>query len=139
MQLIKAFQSAVTPSKVRKLESAILLSGKPVLRACDYKTEHKFADGLYCRRITIPADTLMTSQHHRFSHIATIISGEVEVRSETETIRYKGGDTFVTPAGTKRALYTITDTVWQTVHNVPVGCTDVGVIGDLIIINKEHI
>ena len=139
MDLVTAFRSAVSVKDVQRLEVAAMQSGHTILRASDYETSHLFADGLYCRRIKIPADTLMTSQIHRFSHIATIISGEVEVRSATELIRYIAGDTFVTPAGTKRALYTITDVVWQTVHSVPEGCTDVDVIGNLIIINKEHL
>lgn len=80
---------------------------------------HLFTPGLYLRQITMPAGTLLTSMKHLTEHPFFVLSGEIEVRSETENIKYCGPCMGVTLPGTKRLLYAITDTVWVTVHANP--------------------
>ncbi len=104
----------------------------------DYKTTHEFADGLYRRTIYIPKDTYMTSCEHKYSHMATILDGIVEVVSETEHDTYVGPCQFITPAGTKRVLHTVTNVVWATVHSVPEGMTDIAELVDYLVVKRFH-
>ena len=82
--------------------------------ACPLK--HIFADGLYIREITMPANTFLTSKIHKTTHPYFVLSGDVSVITEDGTVRIKAPYSGITQAGTKRALYTHEETVWATVH-----------------------
>lgn len=80
---------------------------------------HRFAPGLYCRQLTMPADTIWMSKTHKHDHFAFIMSGSCTVVSEN------GRETFFAPfmmktqAGTKRLLLIHEECTWITVHAVP--------------------
>lgn len=78
--------------------------------------EHTFGDGLYIRKITMPAGLLLTSEIHETTHPYFVLAGEALVKTDKgwRTIRapYHG----MTEAGTKRILYIVQDCVWITVH-----------------------
>lgn len=80
---------------------------------------HLFTPGLYIRQIFIPAGTLLTSMTHKTEHPFMIVSGKIDVISLNEHICYSAPYMGVTQAGTKRALYAHTDTVWVTFHTNP--------------------
>jgi hypothetical protein len=78
--------------------------------------EHNFGDGLYVRKIVMPAGFFVISKIHRFKHPFFITKGKCIVRDE-QGIRvleapYQG----ITELGTKRAIYIIEETEWTTVH-----------------------
>ena len=78
---------------------------------------HLFADGLYGRIITMPADTLVMTAIHRFENITTVVTGRCEIvkpDGERETIIAPAF--FVTPARTQRAVYVLEESTWITVH-----------------------
>jgi hypothetical protein len=64
----------------------------------------------------MPKGMLLTSKIHKVCHPYFILKGEVSVLTETGTVRIKAPYSGVTPAGTKRVIYTHEDTVWTTVH-----------------------
>ncbi len=82
--------------------------------------KHTFSDGIYVREIYIPADTYIAGKIHKHSHPNFLLSGTVKVVTEEH-----GGEILVGPMsmisapGTKRALHTLTDCVWVTVHVNP--------------------
>lgn len=80
---------------------------------------HRWAHGLYIRETFMPAGALVVSKIHRYNNPAFIVQGRALVKSETEQHIVQAGDRFITPAGTKRALYMLEDTVWVTVHPNP--------------------
>jgi hypothetical protein len=94
---------------------------------------HRFAAGLYCREITIPADTLATGKVHRAEHVSIILSGEMTVLTETGVRRVRGPEVFISPAGTKRVGYAHTDTRWLTVHLNPGDLRDTEAIEALLV------
>ena len=78
---------------------------------------HRFADGIYVREIFIPAGMLLTGKIHKHAHPNFLMQGEVLVVTE------QGGQehlraplAMISPPGTKRAVYALTDVVWITVH-----------------------
>lgn len=77
---------------------------------------HEFCDGLYVRTIFMPKGMLIVSKIHKHTHPAFILSGKVSVLDEKGIKFVEGPCKFITPAGTKRVLYTHEDTVWTTVH-----------------------
>ena len=94
--------------------------------------EHFFANGIYCRKIFIPAGTMGTGKIHRHEHPNFLLSGRVTVFTEDHGSEVIEGPKFMmSKAGTKRALYAHTDTVWFTIHRTD--STDLKVIEDEVI------
>ena len=101
-------------SAIDKFEHAIAQLPEAVM-----PLNHLFTPGLYVRQIFIPAGTLLTSMTHKTEHPFIIVSGMIDVISSNERICYSAPYMGVTQAGTKRALYAHTDTVWVTFHTNP--------------------
>jgi hypothetical protein len=75
--------------------------------------------GVYCREIHLPADSVVVGRIHKFEHMSIISKGSVTVFTEFGEYHYKAGDSFVSPAGTKRVVLSHEDTTWTTIHPNP--------------------
>lgn len=80
---------------------------------------HRFAPGLYCRQLTMPADTIWMSKTHKMDHFAFIMSGSCTVVSENGRETLFAPFMMKTQAGTKRLLLIHEECTWITVHAVP--------------------
>jgi hypothetical protein len=79
--------------------------------------QHVFAPGAYARTIQIPAGTVIVGKIHKHQHLNILSLGEVMVLTESGgTEHLRGPLTMVSPPGTKRAVYALTDVVWTTIH-----------------------
>lgn len=94
---------------------------------------HTFADGMYVREIFIPAGMFVVGKIHKHSHPNFLLSGIVRVVTEFGSDQLTGPISIISKAGTKRALYAITDLVWVTVHLNPTNTQDLGELEDEII------
>ncbi len=83
--------------------------------AC-FPLEHFYADGMYIRKIFMPAGHILTSKIHKKDHPYFVLSGEVDVLTEEGTVRIKAPYWGITKAGTKRVILTIKSCVWITCH-----------------------
>lgn len=98
-----------------KMESATHLHIVPPVN-------HAFISGIYSREILIPEGTLVAGRIHKGEHLSVISLGIVQVIEEnlfTGEITYKtymAPCRFTSPAGTKRMVYAVSDTVWTTFH-----------------------
>ena len=81
---------------------------------CEVK--HYYAPKLYVREMTIPAGTRIVGKIHKHAHFNDISKGRVYVFTEFGTEVYDGPVRFTSIAGTKRAVYAETETVWTTYH-----------------------
>lgn len=77
---------------------------------------HAFAPGVYGRQIFIPKDTLVVGKIHKHAHLNFLMQGKVLVATEEGPKTYEAPLMMVSKAGTKRVVYTYTDTIWATVH-----------------------
>lgn len=80
---------------------------------------HDYAPGVYARRITIPAGTVLAGKIHRFEHFNIVLRGRIEVLTEQGVKIIDGPAMFKSPPGTKRVGYTYTETEWITIHPNP--------------------
>ena len=88
--------------------------------------EHTFPDGLYVRKVKMPAGAIFTSRIHACENALFILSGKAVVMSENEgQVIYKAGDNVITKPGTRRLLLILEDTIWATVHPNPDNVQDV--------------
>jgi hypothetical protein len=96
--------------------------------------KHTFADGIYVREIRIPAGKCLTGKIHKHSHPNFLLSGIVDVFTEANGYeRLEGPLSMISPPGTKRALITITDCIWVTVHLNPTNTQDLDELEEIVI------
>lgn len=104
-----------TRNAMLSIEKKIMSMPGAMMGDC-FPLEHKFVDGAYVRKITMPKGSLLTSKIHKVTHPYFVMSGEVSVLTEDGVQRIKGPYAGITKAGTKRLLYNHTEVVWITVH-----------------------
>ena len=80
------------------------------------KITHYFAPGVYAREMWIPADCLITGKIHLTEHLNMLSQGRVSVSNQGESVTMEAPYTFVSPVGTKRAIYAHEDSTWTTIH-----------------------
>ena len=99
--------------------------------ACPLK--HSFSDGIYVREIFIPAGMFIVGKIHKHDHPNFLMSGTVDVVTESGSERIVGPCAMISSAGTKRALHAITDLVWITVHSNPTNTQDLNKLEQIVI------
>ncbi|MDH4235620.1 MAG: hypothetical protein OEW25_01985 [Nitrospira sp.] len=77
---------------------------------------HTFAPGIYARTIFIPKGTLVVGKIHKHAHLNMLVEGAVVVATEDGSVVYQAPRLMTSKAGTKRVLYTYTNTRWTTFH-----------------------
>jgi len=82
----------------------------------ELETEHYFSGGMYCRKLTRPAGTLIVGKVHKKDHFFMCAKGEIRAWSEKGMVTLKAGDVICSKAGTKRVTLALTDAVGITFH-----------------------
>lgn len=82
----------------------------------DALTSHHFAPGVYVRELFIPQGAVLTGKIHRHEIMNILVSGTIRVTTDDGVVTLTGPKIFTSKAGTKRAGYALTDTVWLNVH-----------------------
>lgn len=104
----------------------------------EIETHHHFSDGLYAREIRVKADTILVGKIHKTEHINVLSQGTIVVLTEDGLKELNAPCTFVSPAGTKRIGYTLSDVIWTTFHGGVPETTDIAKLEELLI-EKEDI
>lgn len=106
------------------LENALL-----ALPQIDLSTEHRFEDGKYIRRITVPPYTALTGAEHKTGYIVRLLSGRIIVTTDKGVKELFAPCEFYAHAGIKRAGYTMEEgAVWEDVYDNDDNCTDLAII-----------
>lgn len=95
-------------SEMFKLPNALIGDAFPL--------KHTFADGCYIREMFAPKGHLIVTKIHKKTHPYFVLKGDCSVLTENGIKRIKAPFSGITPAGTKRVVYTHEDTIWITVH-----------------------
>jgi len=78
--------------------------------------KHTYADGCVVREIFNPAGQLLITKIHKVAHPFFLLKGKMSILSENGVKEIEAPHYGITPAGTKRLIYTHTDCVFVTVH-----------------------
>lgn len=105
--------------------------------AMDMPIQHFHIQGVYVRRIFMPAGSCVVSRVHKYDNVTLILFGSCVVYQNGERWHLQAGDVFKTEAGTKRALYMLEDCIWATVHNNEAGVKDEAEILEFLTTNDE--
>ena len=98
--------------------------------------KHHFANGVYCREIFLPKDSVCTGQIHRYETNNILVQGVVAViNPEEEPTIHKAPHVWQSPPFSKRAVVAVEDAIWITTHPVDKSYTE----SDLDKIFKEVI
>ena len=82
----------------------------------DCPVTHHFAPSVYAREIFMPAGSVVVGKIHKHAHLNIISKGKVIVSTEFGKKQLVAPCTFVSEAGTKRAVYIVEDCIWTTIH-----------------------
>lgn len=83
----------------------------------DFPLQHLFVPGAYARTIFLPKGSVIIGKIHKHQHFNILSQGQVDVVTESGGVeRITGPKVMVSPAGTKRAVYALEDTIWTTIH-----------------------
>ena len=119
----------ITPDFI--LKNAFLFDIEQSLKAmpqADLPVEHEFADGIYLRKMSAPANSLIIGKRHRYRTMNILLEGEVTYYGgeSIPCMRVKAPATFTSDALTRKLLFFHQDSVFATVH--PTDETDPGEI-----------
>ena len=115
-----------TQNKVVQLEDVIRK-----MPQVEIPLEHYFAPGVYARVIYIPAGVVLTGKIHKTLHMNILAQGRVHVTTNDDVEVLEGFCIFNSDAGTKKAIYAETDTVFINIH--PTDLTDIDEIEEVFI------
>lgn len=76
---------------------------------------HFFSPGVYARELTIYAGCMLTGAVHRFEQLNILSQGTMRVLIDGIFVDVSAPFTVVSPPGTKRIAYAVTDCVWTTI------------------------
>lgn len=129
-RLVRA--EAVTPptlQQVKRLQD--LLATMPQIEC---PIEHFFAPGMYTRKCSIPAGSIVVGKMHRHQHPTFLMSGTVQINTDRGMEEITGPHIWISQENAKRALHTLTDCVFVTVHLNPTDTQDIEAIeADVIV------
>lgn len=96
--------------------------------------QHFFAPSLYTRVCVIPAGTITVGKMHRHQHPTFLMSGTARINTDQGMETITGPHVWISQENAKRALVTLTDCVFATVHLNPTDTTDLEAIEAEVIV-----
>ena len=102
---------------VPTLEQIERLQGEMMqMPQAELQTEHYFSGGMYCRKLTRSAGTLIVGKVHKKDHFFLCAKGEIIAWSESGMRHLYAGDVICSKPGTKRVTLAVTDAIGITFH-----------------------
>lgn len=74
-----------------------------------------YSHGCYARELTIYAGHILTGAVHKYTNLNIMSKGSMRVSTDDGVFEVHAPFTIVSPPGTKRIAYAITDCVWTTI------------------------
>lgn len=94
---------------------------------------HYFAPNIYVREIFMPAGSLVLGKTHLTTHLNSVVMGCVRLMMNNKIQEISAPYTFVSEAGTQKALYIVKDCIWQTTHYNPTNTQSVSELEDVLV------
>lgn len=108
---ISKISSVPTQEQILKLQTEM-----SVMPQVELKTDHYFSNGMYCRKLTRPAGTLIVGKIHKKDHFFLCAMGEIIAWTENGMKKLSPGDIIESKPGTKRVTFALSDAIGITVH-----------------------
>ena len=121
-----------TSEQILALQAAIL----DLPQVPELKTEHYVYNGMYCRKVHIPAGVAVVSKVHKTEHFFIGCAGSLHVSGQGDSYILSPGDVVKSEIGTKRAVFALDDVICMTLHRTDK--TDIDDIFEEIVINDPN-
>lgn len=132
--------AGITPEMVRvsRLFKEIEARMREGLDLVDLPVEHEFADGIYARKMTAPANCLVLGKRHRYRTLNILLSGEVTIYAgeSMPVSRIKAPATFTSDAMTQKLIFFHEKSEFVNIH--PTMETDVDKIEKQFIVPESE-
>jgi quercetin dioxygenase-like cupin family protein len=99
-----------------QMEMSAMSQSELQLAADAMQTEHYFHGGMYARKLSRPAGTLIVGKVHKQDHYFLCAKGEIIAWSEKGMVHLNAGDIIESKPGTKRVTLAVTDAIGITFH-----------------------
>lgn len=118
---------------VEALEQSLLNIDEPYIAKGNtdlFPLKHSFSHGIYIREMFMKEGSVVIGKLHKFSHTWFLLEGELQVATDEGTASYIAPCYVNAPAGTKRIIHAIKDSVFVNVHPNPDNITDIDELED---------
>lgn len=132
--LVEAPVAPPTLGQIKHLQDALA-----ELPQVECPVRHFFAPGMYTRECTIPAGSVVVGKMHRHVHPVFLMAGTVRINTDRGMETITAPHVWISQENAKRALVTVTDCVFATVHLNPTDTTDLDEIEAAIIVPEALI
>lgn len=125
-----ALGCGVSVAELTAIEAACLR-----LPQVDCPLEHRFAPGVYLRKILMPKGTFVIGHQHRTEHFNIVLRGRASVIMNGQVHEVVAPCILKSEAGVRKALYIWEDMEWATIH--PTDETDVLKLEEALVVKSD--
>jgi hypothetical protein len=108
---VHAVRPAPQLQQIKRLQDALA-----DLPQVDCPLKHYFGGGMYMRKCTIPAGSVVVGKMHRHAHPVLLVKGEATINTDRGMERIRAPHEWISQPGAKRALYAHTECEFVTIH-----------------------
>lgn len=118
-----------TLQQIKQLQDAVAAAPQ-----IEFKPEHYFAPGMYVRKLAIAGGCIVVGKMHRHEHPTMLVQGSARINTDRGMETIHAPHIWISQPHAKRALVTLTDCVFVTVHLNPSDTQDLEAIeADVIV------
>tara|TARA_R110000824_G_scaffold107239_4_gene253295 strand:+ start:3182 stop:3640 length:459 start_codon:yes stop_codon:yes gene_type:complete len=136
-ELIKKEQQLQKRSGIMELQEHLTnyVDGENIVKGDSevFPLKHTFTDGIYIRQMSMKKDSFVIGKIHKHNHVWFLLTGEISVADENDTVDHVAPCYVEAPAGSKRMIYAHKDSIWVNVHANPTNTQDLEELEELII------
>jgi len=138
VELFDADGTAVVTPELMRQKVVALQDELLQMPQADIVTTHTFLPGVYERKITVPAWTVLTGAAHKTGYRVRLEKGKIAVNVDTDVVVLTAPCEFDAKAGEQRAGRVFEDeVVWVDIYPNPDDCQDLSVIEDRLYVVPE--
>lgn len=82
----------------------------------ELEVKNHFCNGVYARELFIPKNVIIVGKIHKYQNLNMLVKGRLMVSIDDNITEVNAPFVVVSPAGTKRIVYAIEDSIWITIH-----------------------
>ncbi len=125
----------LTRERISKLEEELLSNDHPSIVKGNtdfFPLKHSFSEGVYIREMLMEKGGIVIGKLHKYSHTWFLMKGELLVATDQGTNNYIAPCYVNAPAGAKRVIHAIEDSVFINVHPNPDNITNIEQLEDML-------
>jgi len=125
----------LTRQKIESLEKELLNNDHPGIvrgNTDSFPLKHSFSEGVYIREMFMEKDGIVIGKLHKYSHTWFLMQGEIMVATDHGTEVYIAPCYVHAPAGAKRVINALEDSIFINVHPNPLELRNIEELEDML-------